>query len=328
MATQSSILAWRIPRTEEPGGLRSMGSQRVGHDCSNWARTQDGIRFLRLVHGKACGFPLFSLGSQPWWKSTDPQGPCGGGLTSTAQWETEASCQQPCENAILKAVHPATVTCSDDHSLGDILIATSWKTLNWNYATKPPPPDSRVQKPHGMINSCYFKPLSSGGIRYAAIDNIHSLGLAFLICKLGSLIRATPTSQRGSSWKHLPPAWPRSTSVSSPPSLGGSCHRLSGLTKEGGMFWVAMPLTFSFKIRVKSASNSFPDTLFWEWSREWTLLQCSPCPFIWWNYKSKWSSCSGLPRAAKLLSEWSESGCWGPWPVMSWGGGLGRGEPG
>ena len=32
MATHSSILAWRIPWTEEPGGLQSMGSQRVGHD--------------------------------------------------------------------------------------------------------------------------------------------------------------------------------------------------------------------------------------------------------------------------------------------------------
>ena len=32
MATHSSILAWRIPGTEEPGGLPSMGSQRVGHD--------------------------------------------------------------------------------------------------------------------------------------------------------------------------------------------------------------------------------------------------------------------------------------------------------
>ena len=31
MATHSSILAWRIPLTEEPGGLQSMGSQRVGH---------------------------------------------------------------------------------------------------------------------------------------------------------------------------------------------------------------------------------------------------------------------------------------------------------
>ena len=32
MAARSSILAWRIPWTEEPGGLQSMGSQRVGHD--------------------------------------------------------------------------------------------------------------------------------------------------------------------------------------------------------------------------------------------------------------------------------------------------------
>ena len=31
-ATHSSILAWRIPRIEEPGGLQSTGSQRVGHD--------------------------------------------------------------------------------------------------------------------------------------------------------------------------------------------------------------------------------------------------------------------------------------------------------
>ena len=32
MATHSSILAWRIPWTDEPGGLQSMGSQRVGHN--------------------------------------------------------------------------------------------------------------------------------------------------------------------------------------------------------------------------------------------------------------------------------------------------------
>ena len=34
MATHSSVLAWRIPWTEEPGGLQSMGSQRVGHDLA------------------------------------------------------------------------------------------------------------------------------------------------------------------------------------------------------------------------------------------------------------------------------------------------------
>ena len=35
MATHSSILAWRIPWTEQSGGLQSIGSQRVGHDSSN-----------------------------------------------------------------------------------------------------------------------------------------------------------------------------------------------------------------------------------------------------------------------------------------------------
>ena len=33
MAAHPSILAWRIPWTEEPGRLQSMGSQRVRHDC-------------------------------------------------------------------------------------------------------------------------------------------------------------------------------------------------------------------------------------------------------------------------------------------------------
>ena len=37
MATHSSILAWRIPWTEEPGGLPSMGLHRVGHDRGNLA---------------------------------------------------------------------------------------------------------------------------------------------------------------------------------------------------------------------------------------------------------------------------------------------------
>ena len=39
MAPHSSILAWRIPWTEEPGGLQSMGSQRLGHDWSDLAPT-------------------------------------------------------------------------------------------------------------------------------------------------------------------------------------------------------------------------------------------------------------------------------------------------
>ena len=37
MATHSSVLAWRIPGMEEPGGLPSMGSHRVGHNQSDLA---------------------------------------------------------------------------------------------------------------------------------------------------------------------------------------------------------------------------------------------------------------------------------------------------
>ena len=52
VATHSSILAWRIPWTQEPGGLQSIGSQRVGHDEGTWQvltwLINGGIRSLRL----------------------------------------------------------------------------------------------------------------------------------------------------------------------------------------------------------------------------------------------------------------------------------------
>ena len=50
MATHSSVLAWRIPWTEEPDGLQSMGLQRVGHNWATNTHTQTGkqleIQFL------------------------------------------------------------------------------------------------------------------------------------------------------------------------------------------------------------------------------------------------------------------------------------------
>ena len=48
MATHSSLLAWRIPGTEEPGGLQSVGSQRVGRDRS-------GIACTRFYHPDSAG---------------------------------------------------------------------------------------------------------------------------------------------------------------------------------------------------------------------------------------------------------------------------------
>ena len=46
VATHSSILAWRIPGVEEPGGLPSMGSHRVGHDRSDLAAAYNCYSFL------------------------------------------------------------------------------------------------------------------------------------------------------------------------------------------------------------------------------------------------------------------------------------------
>ena len=43
MATHPSILAWEIPWTEEPGGLRSVGSQRVGHSLATKQKQQQQI---------------------------------------------------------------------------------------------------------------------------------------------------------------------------------------------------------------------------------------------------------------------------------------------
>ena len=50
MSTHSSILAWRIPGTEEPGGLPSMGSHRVGHDWSDLAAAAMGKSRTERLH--------------------------------------------------------------------------------------------------------------------------------------------------------------------------------------------------------------------------------------------------------------------------------------
>ena len=57
MATHSSVPAWRIPGTAEPGGLPSTGSHRVGHDWSDLAAADEGERgewksWLKTQHSK------------------------------------------------------------------------------------------------------------------------------------------------------------------------------------------------------------------------------------------------------------------------------------
>ena len=53
MATHSSVLAWRIPGTGEPGGLSSMGSHRVGHDWSDLAAAAADVAEEESVIGKS-----------------------------------------------------------------------------------------------------------------------------------------------------------------------------------------------------------------------------------------------------------------------------------
>ena len=64
MATHSSILAWEIPWTEEPGGLQSMGSQRVGHNLMTKQQKQLAPVFLPIIPSLPEISPsLLSLGS-------------------------------------------------------------------------------------------------------------------------------------------------------------------------------------------------------------------------------------------------------------------------
>ena len=68
VAPHSSTLAWKIPWTEEPGGLQSIGSLRVGHD---WATSLSLFTFMHWRR-KWRPTPVFLPGeSQGWWE------PCG-----------------------------------------------------------------------------------------------------------------------------------------------------------------------------------------------------------------------------------------------------------
>ena len=66
MATHSSILAWRIPWTEEPSGLQSTGSQRAGHNWSNLACTN---LFIKQEESRGCRkqtYGYYGMGGVNW----------------------------------------------------------------------------------------------------------------------------------------------------------------------------------------------------------------------------------------------------------------------
>ena len=70
MATHSSTLTWKIPWAEEPGGLQSMGSQRVGHDWSNLAAAAAAQGQGRLIWFGSWRRRIFSGKLKMRWSST------------------------------------------------------------------------------------------------------------------------------------------------------------------------------------------------------------------------------------------------------------------
>ena len=79
--THSSILAWRIPRTEEPGVLQSMGSQRVVHNWSDLAHKTRNVYLIKLPNWYTdLNFPFIFLIllrwiSKPKWYTIKPSVP-------------------------------------------------------------------------------------------------------------------------------------------------------------------------------------------------------------------------------------------------------------
>ena len=66
MATHSSIIAWRIPWTEKPGGLQSMGSQKVGHD---WATNIINNHHMTWLN--ECSMSILQVRTQGGWMTCD-----------------------------------------------------------------------------------------------------------------------------------------------------------------------------------------------------------------------------------------------------------------
>ena len=116
-ANHSSILAWKISWTEEPSGLQSMGSQRVGH---NWATSLSF--FLSIMFND---FPGSSAGKESTWNAGDLGSILGSGRSSGAG--TGNPLQYSClENFMDRGAWRAIV-----HGVTKV-----W----YNLLTKPPPP--------------------------------------------------------------------------------------------------------------------------------------------------------------------------------------------
>ena len=91
MTTCSSILAWEIPRTGEPGGLQSMGSQRVRHDWAHTYTQRPDLRHLGTPSYKDWRrqwhpTPVLLPGKSHGWRSLVGWSPWGRQQSDTTEW--------------------------------------------------------------------------------------------------------------------------------------------------------------------------------------------------------------------------------------------------
>ena len=87
MATHSSILAWRIPWTEEPGRLQSIGSERTGHDWSDLACMHTPMGLCAEPGSRESHFQAWETRKEPIseWRASPPARGCAlqGGMQLT-----------------------------------------------------------------------------------------------------------------------------------------------------------------------------------------------------------------------------------------------------
>ena len=126
MATHSSILAWRISGTGEPGGLPSMGSHRVGH---NWSD-------LAAAAASTCSV-MDKMINSPWYEQHVDKYPCKSCLLNafeTICWalhsRVEFVCHRTCTYLIwLNPVRLPSIICVARVSSYYVILA--YLSLNW-----------------------------------------------------------------------------------------------------------------------------------------------------------------------------------------------------
>ena len=157
MATHSSVLAWRIPGTGEPGGLPSMGSHRVRHDWSNLAlaaaavrvqwekQNQHEIDIKRFLAYGIVGSGEVSL------KSIKP----------TVRAWAEAEVPQE-EFPFLQGGLVLLLKISTDGMGPFILsrISSPWLKLNWSWTLKESTKDHNTHITDKITTKCMFQALS------------------------------------------------------------------------------------------------------------------------------------------------------------------------